>query len=338
MSDQETIRQHWVPRTHLNRFAVERKPGEYQIHVLDKDKRVKSYPASTDKLCVKKNMYTLPGDTPEERQIVEKIYGEHWESDYHKVCDFVTDDGLREIDDATRMLIIGTVTTLLFRTMKWKARHNELMEQVFQTSVAYAKQTGSKHVVLDGKPVLIDVKTVQELVREYDKEGHSAQVITQLSMAMKLAVLRAGDNVGIVKIDSEENFVTSDHPVGIWNEHGGIIAPFSPSNALQLPINAKYRIDIYPAMDHRVRNHVARITHDGLMATAEAATSNETQLQQCEYYLLGDRHTLDQFETVRNDQDLVDRIKAEQKRRTTALFEKAKAMGIPVPPLPKMDG
>jgi len=74
------------------------------------------------------------------------------------------------------------------------------------------------------------------------------------------------------------------------------------------------------------------------MGKLTAATSNETQLQQCEYYLLGDEHTLNQFESVRNDQELVDRIMAEQKRRTTALFEKAKAMGIPVPPLPKMDG
>ena len=145
---------------------------------------------------------------------------------------------------------------------------------------------------------------------------------------MRLAQVRMNDAIGVVKLDGPENFITSDHPVGIWNQDDGIIIPFSPTNVLSLPINHKYRIDLYPPSDVRVKDHIARIVHSGLMATAEAAVSNETQFQQCEYYLLGDQRTLDQFETTRNDQALVDKIMAEYKEKIPALIALAKSMGI----------
>ena len=277
---------------------------------------------------MKKKFFTLPGETEEERQLVERIYGDHWEADYQKVVDLVTDDQRIKVDDETRHFVISTVTTLLFRSMKWQLKQDGLMRQVFTAAVQHSKASGAEYVMMEDERISLVGKTVDELVKDYEKRGRPARIITQLRMAMRLAQVRMNDAIGVVKLDGPENFITSDHPVGIWNQDDGIIIPFSPTNVLSLPINHKYRIDLYPPSDVRVKDHIARIVHSGLMATAEAAVSNETQFQQCEYYLLGDQRTLDQFETTRNDQALVDKIMAEYKEKIPALIALAKSMGI----------
>lgn len=331
MSKQETIRQHWVPRSYLNKFGIERKPGQFQLHALLKEKRDISFLTSTDNLCVKGNMYTLPGETEEERQVIEKIYGDQWENEYPKVYDLITDDAITEIDDETRLLIIGTVTTLLFRTTKMQATEDRLMEQVFRAHLFHSKTTGDTLIDIEGTRIHTEGKSVDELVREYAKEGQAGKTIAQLTYAIKLALGRRYDNIAVVKLNSDDNFITSDHPVGLWNQHGGILAPFSPSNLLSLPVNAKYRIDIVPSIAPQVRQKVLRLTHEGLMATGDALKNNQRQLEQCELYLLGDGPTLDSFEAVRNDQDLARRVAAEQVVQYNALQERARALGFDLP-------
>jgi len=277
---------------------------------------------------VKKKFYTLPGETEEERQLVERIYGDHWESDYHRVVDLVTDDDRKVINDETRHFVISTVTSLLFRTIKWQLKQDGMMRQVFTAAVQHSMASGAEYVMIENERISLVGKSIDELVKDFEKRGRPARIITQLKMAIRLAQVRMNDAIGVVKLDGPDNFITSDHPVGIWNQNDGIIVPFSPTNVLSLPVNNKYRIDLYPPSDIRGKNHIARVVHSGLMATAEAAVSNDIQFQQCEYYLLGDQKTLDHFDSTRNDQALVDSIMAEYKIKIPALIDLAKSMGI----------
>jgi hypothetical protein len=133
MTNKESRRQHYVPRTYLKHFASER-DGKYFIKVLpianfqvDKIQEI-----SITDACLQKDVYTLPGETLEERMLLEKFYADNYESQYDKIYQLLINSEKVRITDEERELIISTVVTMFYRTTKWINQHNELMNRVFE--------------------------------------------------------------------------------------------------------------------------------------------------------------------------------------------------------------
>lgn len=59
MSNQETKKQHWVPRTYLEKFSIERKKDEFQIYAVDKLTLQNPFNPNLKDVCAENYLYTL---------------------------------------------------------------------------------------------------------------------------------------------------------------------------------------------------------------------------------------------------------------------------------------
>ena len=124
MSNNETKRQHYVPRTYLKHFAREQ-DGKYFIKALPvaNFQADKMQEISITDVCLQKDIYTLPGETVEERMLLEKFYADNYESQYDKIYQLLIDPSKKTISDDERELIISTVVTMLFHKHDSLARY-----------------------------------------------------------------------------------------------------------------------------------------------------------------------------------------------------------------------
>lgn len=305
MASQETKHQHYVPQGYMKGFATPE--GGSRIHFLRKEDLSTVKPATVGNLCAETNGYTISGATQAERQFVENTYGRVWEDNYKRVYDAVTDDSLTHLDYDTRRLIIGTVTSLLFRTRKLKNILGRMYEEMIQSAINASRTSNITHVVIEGYSMPLDRRSAMEMAREYERTQHDGLVLTQLRMAITLANVRRNDRIDVIKLNSEDNFVTSDHPVSFYNPSalpGVPQAPFTPTNILSLPINHKYRIEVHPPEEGRDSNYVARIHHRGLLATGEMLMNHRDQINASDLFILGNKQTLLNLKTNLEDTEL----------------------------------
>ena len=135
----EVKRQHYVPRAYLKHFSKERS-NEYFINTLPIKDCKESNIGKTNiiNVCVEKGLYTLPGNSVQERMFIEQFYSDKIESQYDRIYQILTDPNKKTVTPKERELIISTVVTMLYRTTKWKNTHNDLMMRVFDEMFLYS--------------------------------------------------------------------------------------------------------------------------------------------------------------------------------------------------------
>ncbi|MEQ6118689.1 DUF4238 domain-containing protein [Reichenbachiella sp. MALMAid0571] len=326
--NQETKRQHYVPQAYLRKFGYQRKKDQFQVFLADKGRLNKPFPVNTSKICIQTDLYSLTGETEEERQAIEKFYDFEIETNYDRIYKILTDDSIRVIDDETKEAIVLTMITLLFRVTNWISSFNLFVNRIFTDRFATAKQMEKKYFYFEGKKIEISKKNVKELIVEYEKKTREGQVVTQLVAALRLSKIRMKGNLGIVKVEHSSNFITSDNPVNLSRLGGGHVMPFDPDNLISLPLNEKYKLTLYSNFDKERPNFISRILHKGEMADREILMNNFEQYQQAEKFIIGNKKELTTFE------DFLKRCKQpiepseELKKRLEKMEDLAKKLGL----------
>ncbi|MBN8877068.1 MAG: DUF4238 domain-containing protein [Sphingobacteriales bacterium] len=297
MAEQLVKKQHFVPRTYLKHFSVKR-GDNYFVKALPKSNPT---PASIiekniKKICFEEHLYTLPGQTVAEKMLLEKFYSTEFESHYNDVYGMLTDPNKKTLTDPERELIIGTVSTMLYRVPVWIKRHNELMRRVFSMAFEYAEMTGKDDFIYEGQRISIKGKTLEEFLEEHEAATQPGKVITQLEVAMKLIPVRLqNDNIFIVRLEDDSEFITNDNPVVIQNLSGGPIQPFDPTNILKLPLDNKHVLMLMPFGDKENRHIVSRDHRSGIMCKREAVITNAEMFRQSDMYVLGSDSSLTKY-------------------------------------------
>lgn len=302
MSSQETVGQHYVPKTYLDKFGKERKENIYFVYAANKQNLGNTFPVSTSKICKKNKLYTLKGVSEDERQWIENFYNDEIEAKYNDVYDILTNDAVKEISTEQKDLIISIAITLLFRVTKWLTVHNNLIERTFEKGIQFAQQMGKDYFIFSGKEISFKGKNIKTLIEDYEIRHKEFQVLTQLDLALRLIKLRKTDSITVIKINSDKySFVTSDNPIRLYNFHTKIIAPFDPSNQISLPLNSKYLLCINPAdeITDLLPNHIARIFHSNNLAINEAVINNYKQYQNSENFVIGNEKTIKEFDSFK---------------------------------------
>jgi len=291
----ETRRQHYVPRTYMKHFANNRNDN-YFINALpvSECKEDKIIEMNTINVCLEKNLYTLPGETTEQRMALEKFYSDEIESDYDKIYDILIDPSKIVLTEEERKSIIWTVVTMLFRTTKAKNMHNNLIRRVFEQAFSLCEQAGTDYFNFEGHKISIAGKSVDDLYKEYIQKSKAAQVLIQLELAMKLAKLRIDrDTIQVIKLGEENSeLITSDNPVSFYKLGGGHTAPFDSQNILSLPLDNKHMLRLMPFASSQTRNMITRTTVTDQMCYSQKIVSNNEQFQNSERFLLGAKSAL----------------------------------------------
>jgi hypothetical protein len=170
MPENEVNRQHYVPRTYLKHFSVNRS-GEFFIKALPtsacKEERIIEINISN--VCLQKDLYNLPGDTAEKRMLIEKFYSENYEAHYNKIHEILIDPSKKKLSDAERELIISTVVTMFYRTTKWMGLHNEFFNRVLEQAYFLCQQTGKEYFMFGKQKISIAGKSLEQLQKDQPK-------------------------------------------------------------------------------------------------------------------------------------------------------------------------
>jgi hypothetical protein len=326
-------RQHYVPRTYLKNFAGKQQGDEYYIKALpiEDPREEKIFELNIKNVCLERNLYTLPGETDQEKMLLEKFYSDEIEQHYNFIYALLTDPAKTTVTPEERERIISTVVTTFYRTTKWINQHNDLMKRIYTQMFALCQQHEKDHLLFEGIEISVKGKTVEELLQEHKVENRPGQVITQLEVAFKLIEVRVqSDNIFVSKLtDDGAELITSDNPVVVQNIKGGPIAPFDPSNIMKLPLDKKHMLFLMPDADEEARKLIVRHNVTGLSCQTEKLISNAEQFQKADRFILGDDNSLKGYLKTK---ELAERPLSEEELKNMTSFEdyirKAKDLGI----------
>lgn len=299
----EVKRQHYVPRAYLKHFSKERS-NEYFINTLPIKDCKESNIGKTNiiNVCVEKGLYTLPGNSVQERMFIEQFYSDKIESQYDRIYQILTDPNKKTVTPKERELIISTVVTMLYRTTKWKNTHNDLMMRVFDEMFFLCEKMGKDYFIFEGEKISIAGKTLKEFHKTYKMENRPAQMLIQLELAFKLIKLRTvKDGIYVVRLEDENHeFITSDNPV-IYHKPGQQrAAPFDPENILKLPLDSKHLLFLMPYADEQTSHIISRNMAKGSICFSEKLTSNYEQFCNAERFILGEASAIKAYLSLKD--------------------------------------
>ncbi len=337
MANGETKRQHYVPRVYLKRFGTQ-KGQEHFIHALPKETPTpdRIFEPNIKNVGIEKDLYTLPGDTPDKRMLIENIYSDHYEQHYDQVYAILTDSKKTKVTDEERQLVLSTVVTMFYRTTKWINSHNEFMRRGIHDLYSLAKQTGKDSFTIDGEKLVIGGKTEEQLFNEIRLENKPSMVMTQLEVALKLIELRnANDGIYVIKLDDgpENEFITSDNPVSF--SRGGTVDtfPFDPKNILSLPLDNKHILMLMPYAHKETRNLIIRRVDNLEAGYRQKLTANFEQWTHGEKFIFGTESGLKAYLSTKEETErpLTEEELAKHAHRREVLNEimkRMKALGL----------
>jgi hypothetical protein len=309
-------RQHFVPRTYLKHFAVA-KGQEYLISVLPSNEETvdKIFESNIKNIAVERNLYTLPGETVEQKMAVEKFYSDEFEQHYNTIYDILVDPNKNKISQAERDLIISTVVTMYYRTTKWINASRGLMNRVFDQVFLLCQQTGKDYFTFEGEKISIAGRTLEEFTKDYNDQQQPDMILTQLEVALKLIPLRLkNDAIMVVKLDEEngDEFITSDNPVIASNLSERRFMPFDPKNTLKLPLDNKHMLMLIPEGIAGQEDLIFRRTTKSAFSTMDRLVGNFEQMNNSEKFIFGSNRALKSY--LKTKKETEDPIQEEDKK------------------------
>ena len=320
-------RHHYVPRTYLKHFAEETK-DEYYINALSskETQKDKIFNTNIKNIALEGHLYTMPGETTEQKMAVEKFYSDELEVHYDTIYKILTDENISEITEEQRNLIISTVVTMYYRTTKWVNLSRELMSRVFQRAFLLCEQTGKDYFMFEDEKLSIAGKTLEEFTSEFNKMRQPGMILTQLEFAFKLISLRIkNDSICVVKIEEENlQLITSDNPVIAHNNKPERFAPFDTTNVLELPLNAKYKLILMPDCPEDLKLRIFRRSSISPFSEIEKLTTNFAQMQNSERFIFGSKAALESYLNTKQESERP----LEEGENTSDIFKKLKKLGL----------
>ena len=298
----EISKMHFVPKTYLKRFAVERiKAGtkHYYIYALEKSNlNGKIEERNTRRICVEEDLYALPGATEEERMLIENMYRELYENGYDNLYKLMTDDKREIITAEERYAIVGFVVSMFYRNNRWNNFFNGMMDDIYERAYLLSKANGKDSFYFEDKEVSIVGKTLEQLKEENRNQDRPMIAVTTMQRILALIRLRVNnDFISIVKARGNFEFITSDNPVCFKGKNvNNRPVPFDPNNSLWLPIDNDHLLQVEPWADQLDWTMIGRMHEPPGFPGLIASMNNNFQFNQCEKYLLGTETGLKKFQ------------------------------------------
>jgi hypothetical protein len=295
----EVKRMHYVPRVYLKHFANLRGDDSYFISALNKVTG-QIFETNIINVCVEKDIYTLPGDTPEARQLIESMYNNLYEVGYDDLYHILIDENKTQLSPAERYSIISFVVSMFYRNAGWNNRYNQFMDDIFERGYNYSKENGKESFFVNDEEIFITGKTLRQLQEANRNLDRPIIALTKARKMFELIRLRMmNDVVTIVKTNGEFQFLTSDNPVTIRSEDGSRPMSIDPMNTLCLPIDKYHLLQLRPWGDQLDKYMLGRVNVD-IVGQATVSINNQFQNAQSDRFVLGTLNDLEKFKEKPN--------------------------------------
>lgn len=291
---EETRRQHYVPRTYLQKFAIKKKKT-YNINAVEKNNLSKIIFPNITNICLETDIYTLKGDTKEERQAVEAFYSDNVENVYNEVYQLLIDETICNISEDLHYKIVMTIITMMYRNSKWIHQYNDHFDTAFEKAYSLCNQNNQDYFTFGKERFNIKGKSLEQVQKEFKDRHKGMNGLIQLDVALKLINIRKFDVILVSKLSPENILITSDNPVILSNLKPGRIIPFDPENLIRLPLDSQHILTIMPHSQSDGIHMIIRSNYAGSMSIAKMIDNNFSQFHSAYKYILGIKKGLSEF-------------------------------------------
>jgi Protein of unknown function (DUF4238) len=281
--------QHYIPKSYLKNFSLER-DGKYFVEAkLQNEAAPKEKLISTHDICVNKNIYTLPDGVADDKYAIEKYYASEIDAVYPEIYQLLTDETVTAIDDEQRRKIILTTMSLFFRTPKFLNLHSQRVNRSLDMAVErFIDAEGWVRIQLNGIQLdfhIDQVDFVRTQLQITNKLNFLQQHLKDLHDFVDFK-MKAG--LSVITVTGEIDLITSDNPVEMHSIFKNQFDPFDPSNMIQLPLDNRHYLIIYPNTEKVIEKMVFRSSRDFYFAL----TSNYNAEKNAEDWILGKPGTI----------------------------------------------
>jgi len=291
----ETRKMHYVPQCYLRYYSQERL-GQYYAHALSRSGG-RIFETNISNVCAKRDLYSLPGEDEEQRQILEKMYNDLYEVGYDTLYNILTDQAKDHLTREEHYRIVGFVVSLFFRNYSWHTHNNRATDAIIERAYQLTKEREKESFYLEDQEFSILGKTLEELqamVREKNRPMIAMQTALQIFQLIRLRIVN--DHISVITASDGFEFITSDNPVTYKPVDVGLQPePMDPTNSLWVPIDNKRLITLHP-WANELEGEVFGRMKDGPFRGTYSSMSNHFQWQQSGQFLLGTKNGLQSFQ------------------------------------------
>lgn len=288
----EASRHHFVPITYLKKFSFISNKAHKAVVVnkLDNDR---VFIPILDKICLRLNLYLLKSDDEEERQLIEKFYNKELESNYDTVYEILTNPEKTEITPKERELIILTIISLYFRNILWLNRYTAPFDMAIEEAFRKSIESGSEKIGTSFGEVDCRGKTLEQVKKAFQELNRERFVIDHINHMLNLAKLRFQDDITVIKLKGDSEFITSDNPVKMLSQDYRNIVPFNLENIIALPIDNKRQVMIMPKSWSSGDGKISRWTEE--RSDFQEMMNNSMQYENADQFVIGSQFGIDNF-------------------------------------------
>jgi hypothetical protein len=279
--------QHYIPRSYIKNFAS-KQGDKYFVEALHK-KTNKIIPSlSTKDICVSTNLYTMQ-ETQGDKFAIEKFYAQNVDSVYPEVYDLLINPEVKFITLDERRKIIFTTMSLYFRTPKFLNAHNTLIDNVFDDIAKYVDpKTGIVNCTFENEKIKFHISEIDNIKKEQRIKNKQAFLATHLELWHNFVEFKLNDGISVFQVEGDIDLITSDNPVVIRSIEENKFNIFDPNNIIQLPLDRRHFLTIFPKTELSVQSQIFRGKRDQYFSL----TSNLSVDRNCEEWIFGFSNTI----------------------------------------------
>ena len=243
------VRQHYIPRSYLKNFAFQ-DGDKYFVDALMKKQPAKIIKLSTKDICLEKNLYTFPHNTPGDRFALEKFYAEEVDGEYSKVYDMLINPNITVIGKDDKLKILNTVLSLFFRTPHFLNNRLKSLDKLMDGFIDEYKDPEHEVTVRwkREREHKFKMRGIEES-RDYIKQQYKSEfLIDHFADWQEFVAYKMTCGIQLITVPDEVPIITSDNPVLILALNGQINLEniFGHHNIIEVPLDRNRYLIIHP--------------------------------------------------------------------------------------------
>ncbi len=290
--------QHFIPKSYLRNFG-ERLLGEKVFVECKQQSREGSTckKESISNLCVKKNIYTIPNGSEDEKYIIEKFYATNVDSIYPDIYNLLINPEIEIITKQQREKIISTTLSLFFRTPKFLNLETKQIDNLVDLGMLNSiDEDGIVRILHNGIEVTFHKLDAEKIKAKLKINAKIDFLGSHLEDWQNFIHFKANSAICVYKICDDIELITSDNPVCIHSVEGKEFDVFDPTNIISLPLDRRHFLTIMPNSVGTAGNRIYRSNRDKWFALL----MNLEVQENCEEWIIGfpnsiQKHLTDQI-------------------------------------------
>lgn len=276
--------QHYIPKSYLKNFAYAENEKYFVEAKLKGEDKPKDTLISIRSICVDKNIYTIPDAEGSEKYEIERYYASEIDGVYPDIYRLLTDENHTIITPEEKRLIILTTMSLFFRTPKFLNFNEKRIDTILNHLVSNHKNSSDKISIQFNNELLeFFVGEAEEVRKELHVKNKQHFLSQHLKDLHDFVEFKTDAGLMVMTIKDDIDLITSDNPVYMHSTVNQRFNVFDPTNVIQVHLDNKHYLIIYPNTEEALTDRVFRATQD----YRAALTANLQVEQNAEDWIIG---------------------------------------------------